>query len=110
MLYERPLGTYEILLEEDTYKVKRIILNPNQQFSLQYHNNRWEEWIIVEGKGIITIDKDERNCIVGDRFHISPKNIHRASAGSEGLVFIEVQRGICDEEDIIRLSDDYGRV
>jgi len=110
MLYERPWGTYEILLEEDTYKVKRIILNPNQQFSLQYHNNRWEEWIIVGGKGIITIGKDERNCIVGDRFHIPPKDIHRASAGSEGLVFIEVQRGICDEEDIIRLSDDYGRV
>ena len=28
----------------------------------------------------------------------------------DGLVFIETQTGICEEDDIIRLEDDYGRI
>ena len=39
-----------------------------------------------------------------------PKQNHRATAGSNGLVFIETQTGDCREEDIIRLEDDYGRL
>ena len=46
-------GSYEVLLDEPEYKVKKITLNPNQQFSLQYHNNRWEDWVIVEGSGVV---------------------------------------------------------
>lgn len=115
MLYERPWGTYEILLEESTYKVKRIYLNPDQSFSLQYHNHRCEDWIIVDGSGKIRHGEWEDNCVVGDRFHIPAKSIHRATAGPDGLTFIEVQRGvgiqpICDEDDIVRLEDNYGRV
>ena len=30
--------------------------------------------------------------------------------GKDGVLFIEVQRGECYEEDIVRLEDDYGRV
>ena len=48
MLVEKPWGSYEVLLDEPTYKVKRIILNPDQQISLQYHNHRFEYWTIVE--------------------------------------------------------------
>ena len=41
---------------------------------------------------------------------ILPKELHRATAGPNGLVFIETQTGDCREEDIIRLEDDYGRL
>ena len=106
---ERPWGTFETLHDSDSYKVKKICVNSGQSFSLQYHKHRYEDWIIVEGSGIINDGWKIRNCIVGDRFHIPPKNIHRATAGPNGLVFIEVQRGICDESDIVRIEDDYGR-
>lgn len=109
-IVKRPWGTFETLLECSSYKVKKISLNPNQSFSLQYHNSRFEDWIIVEGSGKIFNGTVFRNCIVGDRFHISPKTIHRATSGPNGLVFIEVQRGFCDETDIVRIEDDYGRV
>ena len=69
-----------------------------------------EDWIIVEGSGVIIFGDEIKQCVVGDRFHIESKKIHRASANSEGLVFIEVQRGVCDEEDIVRIEDNYGRV
>lgn len=107
---KRPWGSFETLYESETYKVKRIILNSSQSFSLQYHKQRWEDWIIVEGSGIINDGFKVRNCVVGDRFHIPPKNIHRATAGSLGLVFIEVQRGVCSEDDIVRIEDDFGRI
>lgn len=107
---KRPWGFFETLYESTSYKVKRITLNSNQSFSLQYHKQRWEDWIIVEGSGIINDGFEVRNCMVGDRFHVPPKNIHRATAGPEGLVFIEVQRGICSEDDIVRIEDDFGRI
>lgn len=107
---ERPWGSFETLVESETYKVKKITLNPNKSFSLQYHNYRWEDWVIVEGSGVINDGFKIRNCALGDRFHIPPKNIHRATSGNDGLVFIEIQRGICKEEDIVRLEDDFGRI
>lgn len=106
----RPWGFFETLIDKKTYKVKRIRVNPNQAFSLQYHNHRWEDWIIVEGNGKIIVDHQEKNCAVGDRYHIPPAQIHRATAGPDGLTFIEVQRGDCYETDIVRLEDSYGRV
>lgn len=109
MKVDRPWGSYEVLHEDTSYKVKKIVVNPDQSFSLQYHKHRWEDWTIVEGSGTINDGFKVRNCIVGDRFHIPPKNVHRATAGSKGLVMIEIQRGICDEEDIFRIEDNYGR-
>ena len=41
---------------------------------------------------------------------ILPKETHRATAGPDCLVFIETQTGICKEDDIVRLEDDYGRI
>ncbi len=110
MLFERPWGTYEVLLDEPNYKVKRIVVNPCQQLSLQYHLHREEHWTIVEGSGKIVLGNSEVNASPGDTFSIPCKSIHRASTSSEGLTFIEVQIGKCDEDDIIRMQDDYGRL
>lgn len=109
MIYERPWGTYEVLLDEKNYKVKRIAVNPYQQFSLQYHNYRDEYWTIVDGGGLIIIDGAEYQTSTKTSYYIPKQSIHRASANSEGLTFIEVQVGECYEDDIVRLHDDYGR-
>jgi len=109
MIYERPWGTYEVLLEEENYKVKRITVNSYQQFSLQYHNHRDEYWTIVSGDGKVIIDGTEYSTSSKTSYYIPKQSVHRAAAGSEGLIFIEVQIGNCNEEDIVRLQDDYGR-
>lgn len=106
---KRPWGKFTLLQEGNQYKVKCIEVNPGASLSLQYHNSRFEDWIIVEGSGVVCDGNETRNCIVGDRFHIAPKKVHRATGGPNGLKFIEIQRGICDENDIVRLQDDYGR-
>lgn len=110
MIFERPWGTYEVLLDEPNYKVKRIVVNPNQQLSLQYHNHRDEYWTIVEGRGKINLNGREHQLYPKDSWYIPIRAIHRASADTEGLTFIEVQIGQCDEDDIVRLQDDYGRL
>ena len=115
MIEHRPWGTYEVLLDKPDHKVKEIYLKPNHRFSLQNHNHLFEDWVIVEGSGFVSPAPQMtvgiiKPCAVGDKFHIPLKNIHRATAGDDGLAFIEVQRGKCDEKDIVRLEDDYGRV
>ena len=47
---------------------------------------------------------------IGSFWVIPRKTLHRATAGPDGLIFIETQVGECYEEDIVRLEDDYGRL
>ena len=134
MIVKKPWGTYEVLLDEPNYKVKRIVVHPYERFSLQYHKHREEHWVVVEGDGIVQVNEKEYPAYVrthwviveGDgivqvkhkeypaiiRSHwvILPTEMHRATAGPNGLIFIETQIGDCREEDIIRLEDDYGRL
>jgi mannose-6-phosphate isomerase-like protein (cupin superfamily) len=108
---KRPWGWFETIEEKEKYKLKKIYINPNQQFSLQYHNYREEHWIVVEGNGFITLDESSFSVSTGDSFQISLKQIHRMKASSKGILFYEVQMGdICEESDIVRLEDDYGRI
>ena len=109
MIYERPWGTYEVLLDEPNYKVKRIVIKPEQKFSLQYHEHRSEYWTVVSGFGTVEVDHESHDAVPSTFWYIPCKVTHRASAGEEGLVFIETQIGDCREEDIVGLDDIYGR-
>ena len=107
---ERPWGWFETIEERENYKLKKIYVNPNQQFSLQYHNYREEHWVVVEGGGTITLNENTIPAKVGNSFKIGIKHVHRMKAGSDGILFYEVQMGDkCEESDIERLEDDYGR-
>ncbi len=50
MINEKPWGWYQTMDAGSSYKVKRIFVNPESRFSLQYHNHREEFWTIVEWK------------------------------------------------------------
>lgn len=108
---ERPWGWFETIEERDHYKLKKIYVSPNQQFSLQYHNHRNEHWVVVEGDGNITLNGITFLIRVGDFVKIYIRQTHRMKAGSAGVLFYEVQMGNkCEESDIVRLEDDYGRI
>ena len=110
MIENRPWGTYEVLLDKPDHKVKEIYVKPNHRFSLQYHEYREEHWVIVEGIGTITQGEIESIIRPGEYAYIPKGSIHRLHGGDNGITFIEVQRGICEEDDIIRIEDDYGRL
>jgi len=114
MKYEaesRPWGMYEVLLDSDTTKVKRITVAPEQRLSYQSHQFRQEQWTVVKGNLTVIIDGKEHTVHTGNSIHIPWGCKHRAWNKTEDIVqFIEVQTGTYfGEDDIIRYEDDYER-
>ena len=106
----RPWGRWEEFVNESGYRVKRIIVDPGKRLSLQRHELREEYWVIAQGIGLMTLNEDCEPVSKGDTVHIGKNEIHRVeNTGSEPLVIVETQLGLCSEEDIIRLEDDWGR-
>lgn len=108
----RPWGTYTSLKEEDGYKVKRITVKPGESLSLQYHHQRAEHWVVVQGTALVQVGDVEHKTSPGEYRYIPLKERHRlTNIGEEELVLIEVQcGGYLGEDDIVRLADTYGRV
>lgn len=112
MIEVRPWGSYEVLLDTPAYKVKRIVVQLNQQLSYQYHYKRQEHWTIVEGQADVVLDDVTHGLVAGEHIFIPLQAKHRIkNTGSVPLVFIEVQTGsYFGEDDIVRIVDDYGRL
>ena len=108
----RPWGTWEVLATGERYTVKRIHVLPGERLSLQYHQHRSEHWTIVQGLAEVELDDVVHQMSAGSYVHIPVGAAHRVRAlGSQPLVFLEIQVGeVLDENDIIRISDDYGRL
>lgn len=107
----RPWGSYTVLEEASTFKVKRIEVLPRKRLSYQKHSKRAEHWFIVTGVAKVTLDDQEIIVNAGESIDIPIGSAHRVeNPGNEDLVFIEVQRGTyLGEDDIVRLQDDFGR-
>lgn len=108
---QRPWGSYDVLLEEEYCKVKRIYVNPGHRLSYQYHLHREEVWTIVSGEAVVVLEGEEIVLKKGDVIKIPQGSKHRiGNIADQDLVFIEVQMGTYfGEDDIIRLADDYFR-
>ncbi len=106
----RPWGWYEVLAVGEGYQVKLLHLEPNQRFSLQRHQQRSEQWLVLAGQGVVQLGEDSLAVQLGQLLAVPVACVHRASAGPQGLEILEVQRGsVLREDDIERLEDDYGR-
>ena len=108
----RPWGTYATLREETGYKVKRITVKPGRALSLQYHHQRAEHWMVVQGTAIVQVGDEEHLTLPGQYRYIPLREKHRlTNNGLDELVLIEVQcGGYLGEDDIVRLADAYGRI
>jgi mannose-1-phosphate guanylyltransferase len=114
----RPWGLYYVLEDKPTFKVKKIIVNPNNRLSLQSHKHRSEHWVVVSGTATVEV----QNGKVEDelKFEMPPNEScfipmntrHRlANYGIIPLVIVEVQVGeYTGEDDIERFEDDYSRI
>ena len=109
---ERPWGNFHVLDDADSHKVKRITVEPGQRLSYQRHSHRSEHWFVISGDATVTLDGVVMTVSAGHYADIPQGVAHRLeNKGAAPLVIIEVQYGdYFGEDDIIRLSDDYGRV
>jgi mannose-6-phosphate isomerase-like protein (cupin superfamily) len=108
---ERPWGWFEILFEEAGMKVKRIMVKPGKRLSLQSHEHRAENWVVIQGKALFTLDGKIFELQPHQSVFIPIKSRHRIeNPGGAELVFIEVQTGTyLGEDDITRYQDDFDR-
>jgi mannose-6-phosphate isomerase len=109
---DRPWGSYVVLEDAPTHKVKRIEVTPGRRLSYQRHERRAEHWFVVSGVAEVTLDGGSFELAAGEAIDVARGAAHRiANTGAGPLVFIEVQHGdYFGEDDIERLEDDFGRV
>lgn len=84
----RSWGRYTLLDEGEGYKVKKLVVDPGCSTSRQRHFGRQEVWV-YPGGNVETVGAGEW---------------HQLSNSSESpLTVIEVQTGVCEEDDIERV-------
>jgi len=107
----RPWGTYTILEDNPKYKIKRIVVEVGKRLSLQKHFHRNEHWIVVSGTATVTVEEKTFTLRANESTYIKMGDIHRLSNdGKIPVVLIEAQIGdYLQEDDIVRLSDDFQR-
>lgn len=107
----RPWGSYEGIDQGERFQVKRIIVNPMAQLSLQMHHHRAEHWIVVKGTALVTNGGKEILLTENQSTYIPLGATHRLmNPGKIPLELIEVQSGsYLGEDDIVRIEDTYGR-
>jgi len=98
---------------------KLLIIEPEKRLSWQYHHRRSEVWSVISKRvGIALSDSDDEKNIKeykqNDVIIIKQRQRHRLIGLNTWGIIAEVWQHTdvndpTDEEDIIRLQDDYGR-
>lgn len=90
----RQWGTYEQLIEEDNYRVRKVTLLPGKTIYEHLHEKRRENWTIIEGKALVTINGVSKEYIESDNIDIASGVYHQISNPSEiPVLFIETAIG-----------------
>jgi mannose-6-phosphate isomerase-like protein (cupin superfamily) len=98
---------------------KILVVHPGSRLSWQYHFRRAELWKVISGPvGVVTSDTDEelkmRTLVTGESIQLKQGERHRLVGLNNWGVLAEIWQHtnpdhLSDEEDIVRLQDDYGR-
>ncbi len=109
---QRPWGQFTNIFVGKNFQVKELVVKPGAILSLQKHKYRSENWVVVEGKANVTLNKKKIILHKSDSIFIPQGAIHRIENRQKSILkIIEVQTGsYLGEDDIIRLKDVYGRV
>lgn len=98
---------------------KILVVEPKKRLSWQYHHRRAEIWRALSGKvGVVTSMTDEEKDTVelnpGQEIRLSQGQRHRLVGLASWGVLAEIWQHTdvnnpSDEEDIVRVQDDFGR-
>lgn len=98
---------------------KILIVNPKARLSWQYHHRRAEIWRVYQGTvGIIRSNDNDQKPILtlneGDQVRLNQGERHRLIGLQKQAMVAEIWQHTdpnnpSNEEDIVRLQDDFGR-
>jgi mannose-6-phosphate isomerase len=98
---------------------KILLVAPEKRLSWQYHNRRAEIWKVVSGQvGVVRSETDQEGDLVvhttGEVIKLAQGERHRLVGLAEQGVIAEIWQHTdashpSDEDDIVRVQDDFGR-
>ncbi len=107
---ERPWGSYEQFCLNEQVSVKIITVNPGHRLSLQTHQHRAEFWQVLDGTIDVTVGERTWTAKRDERVWVPVGELHRMANSTDAPVrVLEVCWGHFDDEDIVRVEDDYHR-
>ena len=93
-MFYRPWGYYEQLIEEGNYRVRKVVLLPGKTIYEHRHDQRSENWTVVQGTAKVTLDGVSRIHGSNDFISVAPGTAHQISNVGEGpVLFIETAIG-----------------
>jgi mannose-6-phosphate isomerase-like protein (cupin superfamily) len=107
---KRPWGYFRQFCQNTPVTVKIIVINPQEQLSLQSHKQRSEFWRVISGSGKAVIGNRVQEIVSGDELIVPIGIKHRLVASPDGLEILEIAFGEFKEDDIIRYEDKYERI
>lgn len=90
------------------YTAKILVVNKDEELSLQYHRKKVETMLVLEGTIKLTYGKSINQTIVssGTVIHIPAETIHKIKAVTTSYI---VEVSTYDDGDVVRLQDKYDR-
>ncbi len=98
---------------------KILVLAPEKRLSWQYHHRRAEVWRVIQGQAGVKrsfndIEGELKLLNVGDTITLQKEERHRLIGLSDYAVIAEIWQHTdathpSDEDDIVRVQDDFGR-
>jgi len=98
---------------------KILVVAPNKKLSWQYHHRRAEIWKLIGGKAAVATSDDDTEkettyLQIGDIIQLKQGERHRLIGLDEWGIVAEIWRHTdsanpSDEDDIVRVQDDFGR-
>ncbi len=98
---------------------KILLIAPRKRISWQYHHRRSEIWKVIGGNVTVVVSPTDqetkgKQLVPGDTVELKQGERHRLAGLDEWAVIAEIWKHInpeqpSDEEDIVRVQDDYYR-
>ena len=104
---KKPWGREMIFALTRQYAGNILIIEKGRRLSLQYHRRKHESLFVLKGKLTLRLGGAARLAGPGEAFDVSPGTVHRFEARHGRVTLVEVSTPELD--DVVRLSDDYGR-
>ena len=98
---------------------KILVVAPGKRLSWQYHHRRAESWRVIQGQaGVKRSTNDIEGALeilnIGDNINLQQGERHRLIGLDDYAIIAEIWQHTdanhpSDEEDIVRVQDDFGR-
>jgi mannose-6-phosphate isomerase len=109
---DKPWGHELIFAHTERYAGKLLFIKAGHRLSKQYHQRKDEAFFVQSGRAQVELETPDGECATvflepGDALRLTPGTRHLTMAVIDTVIF-EVSTPELD--DVVRLSDDYGRI